>query len=288
MTEPEADNPDEEVGTASETDPVVELESSNGEDTEYKSVVVEEASAVSNKPRLEALEIEDDELTENELEAGNLGSPGTVDEDEAEREGLLSGSKPTTAEQAPSSSSRLAHRLGIGPIQRIGNMKIILPAQHAQTGWGMMGPHWFGPLCVIGIIWFASSFFVHESLHHVGLGTALICGAWTLKITFHLVQTSCRDPGVVTAATPRVERSRWCERCQAFQPPSGAHCPDCDVCVEGFDHHCVWMGTCIGRGNYAHFVRFNLAWLGYLMYAIVWVTLVGPRVFSRGGASGAS
>jgi hypothetical protein len=39
------------------------------------------------------------------------------------------------------------------------------------------------------------------------------------------------------------------------------------------------MGTCIGKGNLPHFVRFNLSWLTYLIYAIVWVTIVGPRVF---------
>ena len=64
-----------------------------------------------------------------------------------------------------------------------------------------------------------------------------------------------------------------------FQPPDGAHCPDCNVCVAGYDHHCVWMGTCIGKKNFKQFVRFNLSWIGYLLYAVLWITVVGPAVY---------
>jgi predicted amidophosphoribosyltransferase len=98
-----------------------------------------------------------------------------------------------------------------------------------------------------------------------------------------LGNTAFRDPGVVLLSADRgtnvTRQHRWCDFCQEYQPPDGAHCPDCNVCVAGFDHHCAWMGTCIGKGNLPHFVRFNLSWLTYLIYAIVWVTIVGPRVF---------
>lgn len=31
------------------------------------------------------------------------------------------------------------------------------------------------------------------------------------------------------------------------------HCHTCGVCVRGFDHHCIWLGTCIGERNYLAF-----------------------------------
>ena len=37
------------------------------------------------------------------------------------------------------------------------------------------------------------------------------------------------------------------------QPPRAKHCHDCDKCVLQFDHHCVWLGTCIGQGNHCKF-----------------------------------
>lgn len=31
------------------------------------------------------------------------------------------------------------------------------------------------------------------------------------------------------------------------------HCEDCDVCIEDYDHHCVFFSKCIGGGNLTYF-----------------------------------
>ncbi|KAL7231240.1 hypothetical protein ACSBR2_009496 [Camellia fascicularis] len=48
-------------------------------------------------------------------------------------------------------------------------------------------------------------------------------------------------------------RSWTCTYCNIVQPPRTKHCHDCDKCVIEFDHHCVWLGTCIGQGNHCRF-----------------------------------
>nr|GMC93358.1 protein S-acyltransferase 10-like [Ipomoea batatas]GMD36258.1 protein S-acyltransferase 10-like [Ipomoea batatas] len=48
-------------------------------------------------------------------------------------------------------------------------------------------------------------------------------------------------------------RTVTCTYCNALQPPRTKHCQDCDKCVLQFDHHCVWLGTCIGQGNHCKF-----------------------------------
>ncbi len=48
----------------------------------------------------------------------------------------------------------------------------------------------------------------------------------------------------------------FCKTCQIFQPPRCNHCPFCQTCVLELDHHCLWLGTCLGRRNYRSFYWF--------------------------------
>ncbi|XP_058098428.1 protein S-acyltransferase 10-like [Magnolia sinica] len=48
-------------------------------------------------------------------------------------------------------------------------------------------------------------------------------------------------------------RNWTCTYCHVLQPPRSKHCHDCDKCVLQFDHHCVWLGTCIGQRNHCRF-----------------------------------
>ncbi|KAI4327807.1 hypothetical protein L6164_020225 [Bauhinia variegata] len=48
-------------------------------------------------------------------------------------------------------------------------------------------------------------------------------------------------------------RTWTCSHCNVEQPPRAKHCHDCDKCVLQFDHHCVWLGNCIGLGNHCRF-----------------------------------
>lgn len=171
---------------------------------------------------------------------------------------------------------------GLIHMQPIGNMQIFFPEYFQTSGWGVLGPQWFGPTCVWLILAVVTHFCINKAMV-LGPGSVVFCFIFFGASTYLLTDVSLRDPGIclhkqvpATVSSSEASQWRWCDFCQVYQPPDGAHCPDCNVCIAGYDHHCVWMGTCIGRRNYRQFVRFNVSWLYYLAYVFFWLVTFGP------------
>ncbi|KAL0207446.1 hypothetical protein P9112_012074 [Eukaryota sp. TZLM1-RC] len=49
---------------------------------------------------------------------------------------------------------------------------------------------------------------------------------------------------------------RFCNKCQHYQVYRCKHCIHCNKCIDKYDHHCMWLGTCIGRRNHLYFLVF--------------------------------
>lgn len=53
-------------------------------------------------------------------------------------------------------------------------------------------------------------------------------------------------------------RSTWheCKECKYLMPPRSWHCKKCNCCILTMNHHCLFVGTCIGHYNLRYFLMF--------------------------------
>ena len=52
------------------------------------------------------------------------------------------------------------------------------------------------------------------------------------------------------------EAEEFCPQCLVKNKFRSKHCLICQICIDEFDHHCFWVGNCIGKDNYTLFFIF--------------------------------
>eukprot|EP00803_Ostreobium_quekettii_P003864 evm.model.scf_167.4 EVM.evm.TU.scf_167.4 scf_167:43220-45726(-) len=63
---------------------------------------------------------------------------------------------------------------------------------------------------------------------------------------------------------------RFCKKCNRPKPDLAHHCSICRKCVLKMDHHCPWVGNCVGFRNYRYFFLF----LMYLVFGCAYAAIL--------------
>lgn len=71
----------------------------------------------------------------------------------------------------------------------------------------------------------------------------------------------------------RLTKMKYCSACDIYRPPRTIHCGTCGCCIERLDHHCPWLGTCVGKRNYKYFITFLWAVFLMVIYSIVFCSI---------------
>ncbi|XP_072273626.1 palmitoyltransferase ZDHHC4 [Pyxicephalus adspersus] len=90
-----------------------------------------------------------------------------------------------------------------------------------------------------------------------------------ITVNLYFFYKCCKsDPGTVTKnneafCTQMYEYDnimfhggRKCQTCHLMKPARSKHCGVCGICVQRFDHHCVWVNNCIGAQNIRYFLLY--------------------------------
>ena len=142
----------------------------------------------------------------------------------------------------------------------------------------IVGPHWpmyfcFSSLVTIGISLFFYSFwsFLHVFFKAAGVAVYLVFMS-SYTYTFLINPGYPKHDLDSRTGQPRA-KFLYCQRCQMWVnvEKKTNHCFDCDICVEGYDHHCPWTSKCIGRRNFNSFGVFVVSTFfifGYIVCAL--------------------
>jgi len=156
--------------------------------------------------------------------------------------------------------------------------------------------------------WFANKYVPDYMENYFGLSPKLDVKGYILELTIksmfllvitNFLRAAYGDPGYVHLMKFTMPQNlfpdkleKTCLKCNnRWKPPRAHHCKVCTKCILRMDHHCAWIGNCVGARNQKFFILFLLYTVLYslaglaicIMNLILWLMEYGKE--SRGYAN---
>ena len=137
----------------------------------------------------------------------------------------------------------------------------------------IIGPHWPLFACFFGIINILYLIVIFKLWSRFSFKSKIInqISYWTYTLSYSY--TSLINPGYPKNnherrdGYPR-EEFYFCSVCKFYvrRSSEASHCDDCNICIEGQDHHCPWTSHCVGKNNIITFYIFIISTLFSICY----------------------
>ncbi|XP_064599843.1 palmitoyltransferase ZDHHC17-like isoform X2 [Liolophura sinensis] len=127
--------------------------------------------------------------------------------------------------------------------------------------------------------WMYWTWFVYFWPYVSDFTTQLLFGINTILLMYNFLKAWKMDPGYVKVAREEkiqnildlaenqsMTLEQFCSTCLTRRPIRSKHCSMCNRCVAKFDHHCPWVGNCVGANNHKYFIGYLFFLFGLIMW----------------------
>ena len=152
----------------------------------------------------------------------------------------------------------------------------------------IIGPHWPLYVLVVSFITYGIPYIYNRFDQLFNIYLKIIGITIYLIFLISYTYTVLINPGFpkhdIDSITgePR-KKFYYCNICKlwANKEKSTMHCNDCNICVEGIDHHCPWTGKCIGYKNFKSFIIFCCSVFALFLYFILVLAIKGKLSLNK-------
>ena len=146
----------------------------------------------------------------------------------------------------------------------------------------IIGPEWPLIACLFSLFNFFYLMIIIKFWNQFSLSNKLVN-----QISYWIYMISLLYTSLINQGYPKNDEGRrngypkneyyFCGQCHFYIKKTvfTFHCNKCGICIEGQDHHCAWVGKCIGKNNSISFYIFLVS----TIFSVFYILLAFTKIF---------